>query len=265
MTLTTDVGSLYAAQMKAALLEFVAPGEIIDIAHDLPRHGIREAAFVLRQVATQFPPGSVHVAVIDPGVGGRRAPVAVACSDGSLLVGPDNGVLWPLAESLGKPRAYRLDPVRVALPGRRVSATFEGRDLFAPAAGRLARGRAVRELGAPTHLKRLDLPAPVSTRSGATGEVVHVDRFGNLISNLPTEWLPPIGLRARVRLGTSAWRTVPSVRTYEEIAALGRVALLGSSFGTVEVSVREGSAAETLRAGVGSRVELGRLRRKDRK
>ncbi len=264
VTLTTDIGSVYAAQMKAVLYRFLGPGEVVDLAHDLPRHAIREAAFLLRQIASGFPAGTVHVAVIDPGVGGRRAPIAIRCADGSTLVGPDNGVLAPLAERLGGPKAYRLDPERVATSSVPPSATFEGRDLFAPAAALLARGKDPRDLGTPLAFQRLDLPVPTRTGSMARGEVLHVDRFGNLITNLPAGWLPPRPGRVRTRVGRSQWRPLARARTYEEIPTRREPAVLGSSFGTVEVSVREGSAAEWYGVTSGAPVELAWTPRRSR-
>ncbi len=271
VTLTTDVGSVYAAQMKGVLYRRLRPGEVVDLTHDLPPHGIREAAFLLRQVAVTFPAGTVHVAVVDPGVGGRRAPLAIRCRDGSCLVGPDNGVLAPLAERLGGPTAYRLLPERVAPKDGPPSPTFEGRDLFAPAAALLALGRSPASLGAPTRFHRLTLPVPAHTPTGAVGEVVHVDRFGNLITNIPSEWLPLGAGRVRARLRRSRWRELPRVRTYEEIPSRRRPAVLGSSFGTLEISVREGSAARSYAVGARTRVELAwrspraRLHPKERK
>jgi len=127
VTLTSDVGWAYAAQMKAALIAGgVDPSQVVDLAHDLPGHGVEEAAFLLREMARGFPPSTVHLAVIDPGVGGRRAPIAIATKAGPLLVGPDNGLLVPLAEELGVRAAYRIDPARLR---RRpaVGTTFDGR------------------------------------------------------------------------------------------------------------------------------------------
>ena len=254
ITLTSDLGSAYAAQMKAVLVHRLRPGQVVDLAHDLRPHAVGEAAFLLRSMAGGFPPGTVHVAVIDPGVGGRRAPIAIECADGSTLVGPDNGVLLPLAEQLGRPRAYRIDPQRLDARGR-IGTTFDGRDLFAPTAARLARGTPAHRLGVRIQPHHYAVPAAVRTRSGGRGEVLHVDRFGNLITNLPTEWLPRGARRVEVRLGRGARRTLPVASSYE---ALGRggVGVLGSSFGLLEVSESEGSAARRLRAVVGTPAEV---------
>src|SRR5690242_1156568 len=109
VTLTTDLGWAYAAQMKGVLSRLLPPAQIVDVDHELPAHGISEAAFVIRQVAPTLPSGTVHVVVVDPGVGGRRAPVAVRLRDGTSLVGPDNGVLSPLAEEVGIVETVKLD------------------------------------------------------------------------------------------------------------------------------------------------------------
>jgi S-adenosyl-L-methionine hydrolase (adenosine-forming) len=256
VTLTSDVGSAYAAQMKAALIAGgVSPGQIIDLAHDLPAHGVREAAFLLREMARRFPPASIHVAVVDPGVGGRRDAIVLTTRAGPLLVGPDNGVLVPLATELGMEKAYRLDAARLRV-GPRVGTTFDGRDLFAPAAARLAQGTPPSALGPVTSPRPFAVPESVKTPSGARGEVLHVDRFGNLITNIPTRWVPPRTASVALSVGRSRQRPVPWATSYE---SLGRGALgtLGSSFGLVEVSVAEGRAADRLRARVGTRVTLG--------
>lgn len=255
VTLTSDVGAAYSAQMKAVLARSIDIGRVVELAHDLPAHGIAEAAFLLRAMARGFPAGTVHLAVVDPGVGGSRAALVIGCTDGSRLVGPDNGLLLPLAEALGRPRAYALFPS--ARPTRaRVGTTFDGRDLFAPAAARLARGAAPASLGRPIRPVRLPIPEPRRTRSGGSGRIVHVDRFGNLITDLPTEWIAPGTERVSVTLARTR-RMVPWVSHYEAVP-LRSVGALGSSFGTIELFVRQGRAADRLRAGAGSSVAVGR-------
>jgi S-adenosyl-L-methionine hydrolase (adenosine-forming) len=244
VTLTSDIGAAYAAQVKGALLRTLAPSRIVEIAHDLPAHGIAEAAFLLRHIGATFPAGTVHLAIVDPGVGGTRAPIAIACREGSRLVGPDNGLLAPLAEHLGVATVVRLDPARVGRAGR-VSATFEGRDLFAPAAARLANGTRVERLGRPVRLTPLARPAIRAVPGGTRGSVVHIDRFGNAITDLPPKAAPAPGTRARVRLGRRRL-ILPRVRTYEEVAR-GRPLLLVSSFGLLELAIREGDAHRQLR------------------
>lgn len=242
--------------MKAALIAGgVSPARIVDLAHDLPAHGVREAAFLFREMARGFPPDSVHVAVVDPGVGGRRHPIALATRAGPILVGPDNGVLVPLAEELGWGVAHRIGAPRIGTRAR-VGTTFDGRDLFAPAAARLANRAPLSTLGPRIRPTRYSLPAATRTREGARGEVLHIDRFGNVITNIPSGWVGPTVTSVSVAVGPSSARSVRWTTSYE---ALGRGVLgtLGSSFGLVEISVGEGRAAERLRARVGSRVTLG--------
>ncbi|MCI4360711.1 MAG: SAM-dependent chlorinase/fluorinase, partial [Thermoplasmata archaeon] len=253
VTLTTDLGSAYAAQMKGVLYQTLPPGHVVDIAHDLPAHRIVEAAFLLRHIGALFPSGTVHVAVVDPGVGGARAAVAVEGRDGSFLVGPDNGVLWPLAEKLGIVRTIQIDPAR-ANPGRAVSATFEGRDVFAPAAARLADGGELRSLGTPHPLTSVPLPEARHVRDGASGLVLHVDRFGNAITNVPTSWFGVAHGSLRVRIGRR-WRSVPRRRTYSDLRS-GVIGLIGSSFGTLELAAREGRAADRLQLEVGRPIAI---------
>lgn len=226
----------------------------MDLSHDLPAHGVREAAFVVRAMARGFPPGTIHVVVVDPGVGGRRAPIVLTTRDGSLLVGPDNGVLYPLAELLGVGRAYRIDPARLS-EAPRVGTTFDGRDLFAPAAVALATGCPPSDLG-PLFLPTvLSIPAAHREPRGAQGEVVHTDRFGNLITNIPSSWVPPGPFRFEAALGAGTLRHLPWTTNYEAIGP-GRAGALASSFGTVEIAVAEGRADRRFRARLGTRVRL---------
>jgi len=255
VTLSSDVGAAYAAQMKAVLARSLPPGRFLDLSHELPVHEIREAAFVVRAMARGFPAGTVHVVVVDPGVGGPRAPLVVATRDGSRLVGPDNGVLGPLAEALGGGAAHRIDPGRLTAARPRVGTTFDGRDLFAPAAALLAVGTPPARLGPRVAMRDLRLAEAHRTATGALGEIVHRDHFGNLITNVPSSWVPRGTDGMRVRLAGRPVRSLPWATSYE---ALGRgcPGALASSFGTVELAVAQGRADERLRAGVGVRLRL---------
>jgi S-adenosyl-L-methionine hydrolase (adenosine-forming) len=240
--------------MKAVLLRALPAGRVVDLAHDLPAHAIAEAAFVVRAMARSFPAGTVHVVVVDPGVGGRRAPIVIGCSNGSRLVGPDNGVLYPLAQDLGLGPAYRIDPARLGGTPR-VGTTFDGRDLFAPAAARLAQGILPSRLGPAVTPRRYSVPEPKATNRGALGAVVHVDRFGNLITNIPSAWVPSGCDRVVATVGTGPPRRLPWVTSYEELGA-GHLGAIGSSFGSVEFAMAHGRAADRWGAGVGRRVRL---------
>ena len=253
VSLASDVGGVYAAQMRAVLLATVPPERIVDLTHELRPGAIGEAAFVLRPILARFPRGAVHVVVVDPGVGGRRRAIAIACRDGSVLVGPDNGVLAPLARELGGGRAFRLDPRRVGVASR-VGTTFDGRDLFAPAAARLAEGVPAARLGAPTTYRRLDSQPPHRAARSAAGTVAHIDRFGNVLTDLPSSWLPPRTSAVRARVGRRSV-DLPLLRSYEA-AGPRRLVALRSSFGTVEIAVRNGDAARRLGVRLGTPVRL---------
>lgn len=254
VTLTTDLGDVYAAQMKAMLYRRLPAGSVVDLSHDLPVHAVPEAAFLVRHMAQRFPAGTVHVAVVDPGVGSTRAPLGIVTAEGSLLVGPDNGLLWPLASALGTPRCFRLDPARVTSPGL-VSATFEGRDLFAPAAALLASGSSLEFLGSPHEPVRYEIPEPTVRPTGMEGRVLHIDHFGNLITNILSSAAPAVGTKISVQLGRGPVRKTVLRRTYADLPP-GGWGMLGSSFGYLELSVREGSAARRFSARTGDRIRL---------
>jgi S-adenosyl-L-methionine hydrolase (adenosine-forming) len=255
ITLTTDfgTGSPYVAAMKGVLLALNPAARLLDLGHEIPPQDVRHAAFFLASALPYFPTSALHVVVVDPGVGSERAILYVAVGGQRLLV-PDNGC-WTLLEqgSPTPPRVRRLAEPRFWRPT--VSATFHGRDIFAPAAAHLSLGAPPEELGPPAaDWVRLDSRPPTRTPDGVTGEVIFVDRFGNLITNIPGEALgPPNGRDVQVTVGDAE---VPRrVRAYAEAEPGALVALL-SSVGLVEVAVAQGSAAWRLHAGAGTAVEV---------
>lgn len=250
VTLTTDFGtrSSYVGSLRGALLSVSRDLVLADLSHDVPRFEAMEAALVLRGAAPAFPPGTVHLAVVDPGVGGSRRPVVVE-SGGHFFVGPDNGIFTPF---LGNATLSILDPGRVT--GGPVSPTFHGRDLFAPAAAAIALGAAAGTLGTPgTDPVRLDWPEPRSTASAIEGVILHVDDFGNAITNVPESMLPESRDSLQARIAGAA--TVAWVRTYADVPPGTLVALVGSG-GLVEIAVSRGSAADRLDVEPGEPVTL---------
>lgn len=243
IVLLTDFGTAdgYVAEMKGVLLSRAPLVPLIDASHDVPPHDVEFARITLARYWRRYPVGTVHLCIVDPGVGSARAALAVA-SGGQFFVGPDNGLL--------SPALFALDAQVVALPSSpSASATFHGRDLFAPAAARLAMGEPLEALG-----ERYDdpvrrrTPAPFRRTDGMiVGEVLTVDRFGNAITNLIARG------DGRVHVGEL---TLPLARTYADVDNGSPVALVGSS-GLIEVAVRDGSAAERLGLMRGTPVLLG--------
>ncbi len=232
VTLLTDFGTAdgYVGELKGVLCT-ASPGvHIVDISHDVAPQDIDGARLAVARYWRRFPAGTVHLIVVDPGVGSARAALAVE-SDGRFLVGPDNGVL--------SPALFSLDARAVALPvPPSASATFHGRDVFAPAAARLVSGTPLVELGDPWHDPvRRRTPEPRRRADGVIeGEVLTLDRFGNAITNL----YPRGGGSVEV---ASVMLSV--VRTYAEIPAGSQAGVIGSS-GLLEIAVRSGSAAHVL-------------------
>jgi hypothetical protein len=241
ITLLTDFGTAdgYVGEMKGVLASLAPESSIVDVSHDIPPQDIARARLAVSRYWRRFPRGTVHVVVVDPGVGTARAALAVA-SDGRYLVGPDNGVLSP---AIALPGAV---VVALDVPGG-ASPTFHGRDVFAPAAARLARGEPIEILGV-RHRSSVVMRTPVPVRGEGgivTGEVIAVDRFGNAITNIEAT--------AAATLVVSGW-VVPIVRTFADVE-VGRACALVGSAGLVEVAVRDGNAAKALGITVGTRVE----------
>ena len=261
VTLTTDFGTSdgYVGAMKGVILGR-APGVAIhDVAHEVAPQNVAHGAAVMRTACPWFPPGSVHVGVVDPGVGTERAPV-VLLAGGHIFVGPDNGLCSLATEALGGlDEARRIDQagaLAAALPGV-TSATFHGRDVFAPTAAVLASGHISPADVGPLH-DPLTLPAakPRTLEGEVRGRVTHVDRFGNAITDIAAADLagrPAAAYAARVHD-----RDVDLVRTYADVDEGTACALVGSE-GFVEIAVRGGNAAALL--GIAARAEV-RMRRK---
>ncbi len=260
VTLTSDFGrDWYVGALRGAVLSRCPGAVLADITHDIPPHDVAAGAFALAAACTAFPPGSIHLAVVDPGVGGSRRPLALSAG-GSFLVGPDNGLLDLAAEALqgASPdvqptAAIALDPTRVG--GTRLSGTFHGRDLFGPAAGALAAGVPLASLGeGVTAWERLPLPPAECSGGGWNLTIIHIDSFGNAVTNLRADALEGERWDWQTTAGS---RTVPVGETYEDVAH-GSTLLLRGSAGFVEMAVREGRADRMWGLARGSRLELVR-------
>lgn len=246
ITLTTDFGpGEYVAAMKGVILTINPQALIVDISHQVEPQDILGGAFVLAAATPHFPPNTIHVAVVDPGVGTGRRTLLVETPQARFLA-PDNGLLGLALE--GKQcRAWELTQPRYWRQA--VSATFHGRDIFAPAAAHLSLGVSPQEMGRPVTemVKALLPPVEMSAGEVVRGQVVYVDRFGNLITNLRREHLPPGEVMVEV-----AGRTMRGLSTHYQTGA-GLVAFMGSS-GYLEIAAPNSSSARLLRVGRGVRV-----------
>jgi S-adenosylmethionine hydrolase len=258
ITLLTDFGTrdAYVASLKGVILGLNPEVVLIDLAHDLPPQDIRAGAFVLATAAPYFPPGTIHLAVIDPGVGTPRRALA-ARSRGQFWVGPDNGLFTPVFHPSPDLAIVSLEKEAYWRP--QVSATFHGRDIFAPVAAHLSLGVDLAQFGPPvTDPVLLAWPAPVFTPGLVQGEIIHVDRFGNLVTNVAAaafqSWLA--GGDFRLRVGSlTITRLAPTYMAGDT----GEFLALAGSHGYLEIACNQESAAHRLGAGVGLGVEIRKV------
>ncbi len=250
ITLTTDFGTRdgYVAQMKGVILGIHPNATIIDATHDLEPFRVLEAAFVIRGIADHFPRGTIHVAVVDPGVGTERRGIVLQCG-GSLFVGPDNGVFsFLLGDIVGNIREI----TNHDLMRGQVHPTFHGRDLFAPVAAHLSLGTDPADVGrVVADPVILAIPPVRTTPGGLEGEVIHVDRFGNLCTNIESGMLERT--EATVVVGENAISGI--ARYFGEVPG-GALLALVNSFGFLEIAVNRGNAAAALGLGVHAAVTV---------
>lgn len=246
ITFLSDFGTSdsYVSEVKGVIAT-LAPGiSVVDITHQIPPGDIRSASHILGRAWHRFPAGTVHLVVVDPGVGGNRSAIAVE-SGGHRFVGPDNGVLTPAYHN-AEPAV-----VEIAIP-EGAAPTFHGRDLFAPAAARLALRDGIGWLGVPLpgEPARLKDPVPWYQGKSVIGEVLYIDRFGNLVTNLTEDLAPPYA-----RLEVEDFDIGPVRRTFADVPTGELLAYIGSG-NTVEIAVRDGSASRRLGIGVGGRIRV---------
>lgn len=252
ITLTTDFGlkDPYVAEMKGAILSINPKAQIIDVTHGVDKFNIQMGAFMLASAAPYFPHGTVHVAVVDPEVGTKRRALLIQTAR-SFFVGPDNGILALAAQKQSIQHVYELTNRKLMLPD--VASTFHGRDVFAPAAAHLDSGVKPQEFGPEV----IDFVAPdfatVQRSQGSViGEVLHVDAFGNVITNIDGK--TQLAKKISLQLPRSSI-VVQTAQTYGQ-AKKGEPILLVGSHGFLEVAVNQGSAAEKLSLKVGDRIAV---------
>jgi S-adenosylmethionine hydrolase len=260
ITFLTDFGLQddFVGTCHGVIARIAPEARVIDVTHGIPPQAILQGALVLRSTTTYMPVG-VHLAVVDPGVGGHRRPLAVRTADGRTFVGPDNGLLLLAADELRIEAAHELVDERYRLPD--VSRTFHARDVFAPAAAHLAAGVAIEELGppiAPSDLVRVSVPDPRVGKSQISANVVGVDRFGNVATNMRNDHVTSLGVahgeRVEVRLTFERYYAVVA-DTFAD-AAPGELILYEDSYGLVTLAISNGNAARLTRLSVGDELRI---------
>jgi S-adenosyl-L-methionine hydrolase (adenosine-forming) len=248
VTLLSDFGLRdgYVAQMKGTILDNCPSAIITDISHDIERQNIPMGSFILETTAPYFPRDTIHVAVVDPGVGSARKAIVVECETG-IFIGPDNGLIARTSEKLGLKSIHEIREKEFHRTP--VSTTFQGRDLFAYTAGLIASGRRPGEVGPKvSNLETLDLSLPKLAGKRLTCQVLHVDAFGNVITNVGEELvgrLPKkVGENVEIEFATRKLHA-RYARSYYEVDKDAMAVLLGSQ-GFLEIAVREGSARDKL-------------------
>jgi S-adenosylmethionine hydrolase len=257
ITLTTDFGQRdsFVGVMKGVILSIAPDSQIVDLSHGVAAGDIRGGAFALMTAAPNFPAGTIHVVVVDPGVGSARRALAIR-TPRAIFLGPDNGVLsWALKEEVS-PEVRAVENPEVMLP--RVSATFHGRDVFAPAAAWLVRGRKLADLGPELDaFQRLSWPGPTPVAEGWRTEVIHVDTYGNAITAFPGEQAAGVQ-----NVTLPGGQKIPFQPFYSAVPAGSPLAVLGSS-GFVEIAINRGDAAKELGISPGTPVIIAMSRPAD--
>jgi len=255
VSLTTDFGSKdpYAAEMKAVILGICPNAVTVDVSHEVDKFDVRMGAYVLASAAPFFPEGTLHVAVVDPGVGTKRRPIIIQTTR-SFFIGPDNGLLVLAAEAQGIKRMYEIVSRRLMLP--HVSSTFHGRDIFAPAAAHLANGVPPEEFGPEISETIKPSFAEVSRKdSNLVGEVLHVDSFGNITTNFHVKNIKELGegtLQIELpnhKLELKLAKTYAEAKNQEPIAVVG-------SHEYLEIALSRGNAAAKFQVKPGNKVIL---------
>ena len=254
VTLTTDFGlqDYYVSAMKAVMLDIAPDVRFVDISHEVPDQDIMAGSWVLQNSAPLFPPNSVHLVVIDPGVGTDRNPIALKVDD-QYYVGPDNGIFSLLTEDKD------FEAVRLTNSDYwrdKPSNTFHGRDIFAPVAAHLSNGVDISELGEPLNeLKTYRWASPIADKDGLQGWIIHIDKFGNLITNLPQTLIDDVIGERPVKIYVGNMILDQLVPTFGSVPEGEPAAYIGSS-GMLEIGINKGDAAEMMSVKKGAQISL---------
>lgn len=243
ITLTTDFGlsDAYGAMMKGVILSINPKAKLVDVTHQIGTGAVAQAALLVRETFPYFPEGTVHLAVIDPGVGSHRKRIALE-ADAHFFVGPDNGLFWPVFRDFIGAKAVHLTQTRYFLPS--ITQTFHGREIFAPVAAHLSLGLSLESLGPPLReLKTLDLPQPHVKNGVLYGEILRVDHFGNLVTNIPAKELMAFLESSPPHIETGNLVVRKLSRIYADGEEGEPLALINSS-NLLEIAVNLGRASE---------------------
>lgn len=257
VTLLSDFGlkDPYVAEMKATILSISPDAKIVDISHEVEKFDVRTGAYILACAAPYFPKGTIHVAVVDPGVGTQRQPIIIQTSNG-YYIGPDNGVLALATENDIGPRSiHRISNRSLMLS--KVSSTFHGRDIFAPAAAHLANGAKAEEFGLEIHkIEKPRFVGIIKRDNVLIGEALYIDSFGNVITNFALEKLGPliIGTEIKAKIKRNKLK-LKLCRAYAEERKTKPLAIIGSH-GFLEISMNQGNAAEFFKIKEGDRITI---------
>ncbi len=255
ITLATDFGTRdsYVGTMKGVILRIYPEATLVDLTHQIQPQDLMEASLVLESCYRFFPEGTIHVVVVDPGVGTRRRAILVDTPD-HIFVGPDNGVFSRIYSSQGACEVREIVNDSFLLP--HISDTFHGRDIFSPAAAHLARGTPTSELGpVVTDPVRRDPPQPVVWQDQIMGEVIHIDSFGNIITNVSREVFEMVARGKRFRIIINGKSIDRISRSYQEVERGKALAIFGS-IDMLEVAIHSGRADRRIGAGKGDPVQI---------
>jgi S-adenosylmethionine hydrolase len=258
ISLLSDFGlkDSYVAEMKAVILSICPETRIIDISHEIEKFNVRMGAFVLASAAPYFPKGSIHVAVVDPGVGTKRRPILVE-TDHAIYVGPDNGLLMLSAKRQGINHVYRITNKQFML--LKASRTFHGRDIFAPTAAHLAKGQATSESG--PEINDYIVPKfakPSLGKNMLSGEILHIDNFGNVVTNVSMSELGKIGIKKGDMLHVKLEEDILKLklcRAYGEVKPTQPLSIIGSH-NFLEISINQDNAAKRFEVEIGEEVQI---------
>ncbi|MCS7125641.1 MAG: SAM-dependent chlorinase/fluorinase [Aigarchaeota archaeon] len=255
IALITDYGirDTYVAQVKGVILSYRRDVVIIDVTHEVEPFNEVEAAFLLTTYVPYMPPKTIHLCIVDPKVGGERRPIVIETNRGDYFIGPDTGFMIPAAEILGIVNVYEIDESKL---GRRFSETFHGRDVFAHIVGKLSTGVDLDEIGKPiSDYKRVEIPKPVFKEDIIESTVLHVDRYGNVITNLKFgEFEISFGDILELHILNEVVRC-PLVQYYSKVDEGSFLTTVGGS-GYIEVSINKGNASQRLGLKPGDKLRI---------